>query len=111
MILSGWTRLWIATSVIWWVFGAFILVPQFPSTNAFGEYMLDLCRSPQRDAPFANCDLMEGMLADYFQQAWWDLAPSLVLWIAGPLVTWVGVSWITKGFATEPAKNFPTKSR
>lgn len=108
--LSGWTRIGIVASVIWWAAGAFILIPQFPASNAATGYMLAACQH-QTSEMARQCHIMEVMLAEAQRRAWLDLAPLIALWLLGPVVAWGAWLWIRRGFTEARSKAAPPADR
>ena len=105
MTLSGWTRVWIVGAVIWWVAGALVLVPQFPARNAAWEPLMDTCRSSASDSAADFCAMLLAGVDQRIEQIWWDLTPSIALWIAGPIVVCIAWVWIRQGFANRANSN------
>lgn len=98
MSLSGWTRLWIVASVIWWAVGACILMPQLPILTADQDAAIRGCAPPESSI----CQVVTTTTEATLKRAWEALMPSFVTWLGGPLFLWLllrGTRWVARGFS------------
>lgn len=124
MKLSGWARLWIVASVIWWGAGVVYLAPQMPSLSTpIPEPIPAGCedRKPPESLPetksgpeistrlqYTECDwkmFARGRRREDWLAYWTNFGIAAAMWFVAPLALWLGFRivavvglWVIRGF-------------
>jgi hypothetical protein len=109
MKVSGWVRVWIVASVIWWAGGAVWI----SRVNFSGEVMPSLWYTMPGCYPDCEMALIArdreywGERWEYWLRGAWE-SGGLPLLFFGPFILgalMLGVSWVARGFRPQPAKS------
>jgi hypothetical protein len=115
MLLSGWTRLWIVASVLWWL-GLAVVIGMNPSIqpplNPPPYQALNCERTPPevvaKGGRYTSCDfawLAYGAPQKEWEARWWRLGLFSALWLIFPFAVWLILKgamltarWVLRGF-------------